>query len=411
MGMGRRILGPALAGGRRAVTRRPVVPVVVLGIGAVAAASVFALTRSGGAEAGRIVVSSSQCGLDWVAPRSGRTVFTVENTTPRSVFSVVLANTDQSRIYGQIERLEPSTELPLDVVLPPGEYMFVCATNSGYSLVSPSREVRGRPVPDAHPYTPVSGQLMQLAALDYNDSLRPLMRRLAHDTDRLDAAVEAGHLETARRLWVPAHLDYAKLGVAYDTFGRFDDEIDQRPTGLPGGVHDSKFRGFLRLEYGLWHGESRASLEQVAAALDRSVHGLVRSFPKLTIPPGDLSLRAHEILENTLQFELTGATDEGSHTNLGTAWANVRGTQLAVDALRPALRRVDPRLARDAVAGLDRLGTMLASHRHADGGWAPLASLTAEQREGINGATSGLLEQLELIPDRLQPAPWGGDAD
>ena len=389
----------------------PVAVVAIAAVAAVGAAAAFALTRGGGAEAGRIVVSSSQCGRDWTPPRSGRTVFTVANTTPRTVYSVVLANAYQTRIFGQIETLEPSTELPLDVVLPPGEYAFVCATRSGLSLVSPLREVRGDPVTDSHPYTPVSDQLMQIAAHDYNQSLRPVMQRLLRDTDRLDAAVQAGRLDEARRLWIPAHLDYSKLGVAYDTFGRFNDEINQRPMGLPGGVHDPKFRGFLRLEYGLWHGEPQATLAPISGALDRSVHGLVKSFPKLTIPPGDLSLRAHEILENTLQFELTGATDEGSHSNLGTAWANVQGTRLAVDALHPALERADRQLARDARAGLDRLGAMLVAYRQADGGWTPLDSLTTTQRERINGTTSSLLEQLELIPDKLQPAPSGGDVD
>jgi high-affinity iron transporter len=139
------------------------------------------------------------------------------------------------------------------------------------------------------------------------------------------------------------------------------------------------------------------------------VQGLVKSFPKMTIPSGDLALRAHEILENTLQFELTGETDEGSHSNLGTAWANVQGTRLAVDALHPALERADRQLAGDASAGLDRLGALLAADRQADGGWTPLDSLTTTQRERIDGATGSLLEQLELIPDKLQPAPSGGD--
>ncbi len=392
---------------RRAV---PFAIVAVVVIAAVGSAGAFALTR-GGAEAGRIVVSASQCGRDWAAPRSGRTVFTVENTTPHTEYRVVLANADQSRIFGQIEMLEPSTQLPLDVVLPPGEYAFVCSTSAGLSLVSPLREVRGDPVTSSHPYTPVSGQLMQSAAEDYDQSLRPVMRQLLRDTDRLDAAVQAGRLDEARRLWLPAHLDYSKLGVAYDTFGRFNDEIDQRPLGLPGGVHDPRFRGFLRLEYGLWHGQRRATLAPIAAALGRSVRGLVTSFPKLTVPPGDLSLRAHEILENTLQFELTGETDEGSHSNLGTAWANVEGTRLAVDALQPALELADPQLARATPAALDRLGAMLAAYRQAAGGWTPLGSLTTAQRERIDGATSSLLEQLELIPDTLQAAPSGGDVD
>jgi len=382
----------------------------VVAVGLVAAVAAFVLTRGSDAST-RIVVSSTHCGFDWRAPASGRTVFTVENRTPRTVYSVVLATADQTRIFGQIKTLNPSTELPLDVVLPPGEYAFVCATRSGYSLVSPRREVRGDPVTGARSYAPVSPRTMQLAALDYNRSLRPVLQRLVRDTDRLTAAVRAGRLAEARRLWVPAHMDYAMLGVAYDTFGRFNDEINQQPFGLPGGVRDPNFRGFLRLEYGLWHGQSPAVLAPIATALERSVRGLLESFPRLSVPPGDLSLRAHEILENTLQFELTGATDEGSHTNLATAWANVQGTGLAVDALRPALSQADPQLTRDATSGLERLGGLLAAHRTANGSWTPLDALTTAQRQRINGATSSLLETLELIPDQLQPAPSGGDVD
>ena len=116
----------------------------VVAVGLVAAVAAFVLTRGSDAST-RIVVSSTHCGFDWRAPASGRTVFTVENRTPRTVYSVVLATADQTRIFGQIKTLNPSTELPLDVVLPPGEYAFVCATRSGYSLVSPTPRGARRP--------------------------------------------------------------------------------------------------------------------------------------------------------------------------------------------------------------------------------------------------------------------------
>ncbi len=71
---------------------------------------------------------------------------------------------------------------------------------------------------------------------------------------------------------------------------------------------------------------------------------------------GDVALRTHEILENTLQFELTGETDEGSHTNLATAWANVQGTKLALAAITPLLDTSSHGARRPGDAGLDRLG-------------------------------------------------------
>ena len=176
-------------------------------------------------------------------------------------------------------------------------------------------------------------------------------------------------------------------------------------------MHDPQFRGFLRLEYGLWHGQPQAKLAPVADGARPLRARAGDGFPKLTIPPGDLSLRAHEILENTLQFELTGETDEGSHTNLGTAWANVQGTRLALDALHPPSGAPTHRLRASASAGLDGLGAMLAAYRRAGGGWTPLCIADDGAARAVNGATSGLLEQLELIPDMLQPAPSGGEGD
>jgi high-affinity iron transporter len=384
----------------------------LLGVAVLVAAAVggaYALTR-GSSVANRIVVSEDGCGFGWTPPRSGRTVFTVANTTPKTVYSVEIMNASLSSIYGQIDALAPSTDLPLDVVLPPGTYLFRCQTAAGDTLVSPTGEVRGAPVADAHPYTPADDVQMHFAMVDYRASLMPIMRRLVADTDRLAAAVRSGRLETARRLWLPAHLDYARLGVAYDTFGQFNDEINGRPLGLVGGVHSPRFQGFLRLEYGLWHGQSVTRLTPVVTALDTAVHGLLARFPKMAIPDGDLSLRAHEILENTLQFELTGETDEGSNTNLATAWANVQGTGLALHALHSVLGNANPALLASATAGLSRLDGILESYRRPDGSWLPLQSLSIAQHERLDGSLSGLLEHLELIPDELQPAP-AGEAD
>jgi len=384
--------------------------VAILSAGVLVAVFGFGVWNRADAASNRIVVSDSECGFDWAAPRAGRTVFTVENTSKTRTYSVTLTGSDQSSIYGQIDALAPSTQLPLDVVLPAGEYAFRCTTATGFSVVSPSRDVKGTTSLVAHPYEPVTNHAMQFAMLGYRASLAPVLKRLAADTDNLVAAVRRGDLAGARRLWLPAHLDYSELGVAYDTFGKFNDEINQRPLGLEGGTGSPDFHGFLRLEYGLWHGQSAATLRPVAAALGKAVHGLVDGFPHLTIPTGALSLRAHEILENTLQFELTGETDEGSNTNLATAWANVRGTELAVDALSPLLQHAHPTLVTGVRRKLTRLKGMLAAYRR-PAGWVALDSLTATERERLDGALSGLLEELALIPDVLRPAPSGGGDD
>jgi hypothetical protein len=51
----------------------------------------------------------------------------------------------------------------------------------------------------------------------------------------------------------------------------------------------------------------------------------------------DVGLRTHEILENALQFQLTGHDDYGSGTTLATTGANVAGTRELLTVLRPLL--------------------------------------------------------------------------
>jgi high-affinity iron transporter len=382
----------------------------VLAAAAVGGALAAGRSGSSGARSGRIVVSGTTCAPGWVAPRSGRTTFTVENTSRTATYDVDLTGSDHVSVYGEIERLAPGTSDTMDVVLPPGSYSFACESLGGGELDSASALVTGPPVAGAQPFTPVSSDQMHLAMLAYRHSLRPWLFRLARDTGLLNRAVAANRLGAARRLWLTAHLDYARLGAAYDTFGPYNALIDERPLGLPLGVRDPGFHGFLRLEYGLWHGQRQARLAPVAAALDRSVHGLLRAFPHLRMANGDVALRTHEILENTLQFELTGETDEGSHTNLATAWANVQGTELSLKAVTPLLKLNNPSLVSASRRGLVALGRRLAAYRRPDGTWVPLQTLTRSQREQLDAATSGLLERLELIPDRLEIQERLGDS-
>jgi high-affinity iron transporter len=221
--------------------------------------------------------------------------------------------------------------------------------------------------------------------------------------------VASGNLDAARARWLPAHLDYERLGAAYGTFGDYDQDINGLPSGLVGGVNSPKFVGFHRLEYGLWNGQPVATLAPVAEALDASVHGLQHAFPLMETAPTDVALRTHEILENALQFEMTGETDFGSHTNLATVAANVEGTQMTLAAVTPLSARENPKLLHQAQRGLTGFATDLGRYRSNTGTWTPLQDLTQAQREQLDGTLSELLEQLAPIPDLLTLPPSPND--
>ena len=102
-------------------------------------------------------------------------------------------------------------------------------------------------------------------------------------------------------------------------------------------MHDPDFTGFYRLEYGLWHGQSARQLTGAANKLVADVRALRASGPTMEIDLLDMGLRTHEILENALQFQLTGHDDYGSGTTLATTAANITGTRELLTILRPLL--------------------------------------------------------------------------
>jgi iron uptake system component EfeO len=208
--------------------------------------------------------------------------------------------------------------------------------------------------------------------------------------------LRGGDQNASRAAWLTAHLAYERLGAAYDTFGDFADEIDGMPDGLPAGVRDPDFVGLRRIEYGLWHGQSPASLAPYGDKLGAAVAGLRENFPKERTDPNDLPLRSHEIMENALQFELTGQADQGSGTGLATIGANLDGTQAVLNALAPVMTK--------RYAGWPSVATWIANTRalvakgkRPDGTWIAPTALDPQTRTRLNAAVSQLLEVLAPI--------------
>ncbi len=351
-----------------------------------------------------IRVTDRDCAPGWTPPASGTRTFEITNDGSDTV-EVYLQSADGRTAYGEIEGLSPGTTRPLRATVPPGAYRWRCVGVDGSETRSAIGTVTGRPVAGARTYVPVTAKELEGAVYRYRSTVQQQLAVLATDTDRLAATVSGGDLAGARSSWITAHQDYERLGAAYGTFGEFDTEIDGRPEGLPHGVDDPGFTGFLRLEHELWQPQPGDVPVAMASKLADDVHRLVAAFPTLETEPGDLALRAHEILENSLQFELTGQTDQGSHSNLATVRANVDGTRTVLDALAPVLQTRDARALRTSTAQLDELAALLDGYRRPDGTWTPLDQLTRGQRQQLDGVTGELLEELAPIPTALELAP------
>ena len=307
-----------------------------------------------------------------------------------------------ARCTPKSDHVGPGTTVPMRVDLGSGRYAFRCLTEDTDPLTGPVIRIGGHQR-GATAVLPVTANDLLGPAKEYHAYVTAGLTTLASQVGTLTGLIRAGRLGAARRAWLPAHLTYERLGAAYGTFGNYDTRIDGRPDGLPKGINDPAFTGFYRLEYGLWHGQSAADLTGPAVSLDNDVRELRTLWPGMEEDLTDLGLRTHEILENALEFQLTGHDDYGSGTTLATTDANITGTYELLSILRPLLV---PRYR-----GLPSGVHLAEPAAHAccwpgsgqHGSWTPVSQLSPTQREQIDAAASQALEDLAPIAVITEP--------
>ncbi|WP_037605936.1 EfeM/EfeO family lipoprotein [Streptacidiphilus rugosus] len=347
-----------------------------------------------------VSVDRHSCGAPPARLPAGPVAFDVTDAAPTFV-TVYLTDPTGARAFAEIRWLGPRHTLPLTGSPAAGRYALRCVFSDGPVVTSAPFAVTGQASGAESGYRPMTSTDLEQPVTGYRAWVSAALPGLLAAARTLDADVARGDLPAARSDWLPAHLAYERLGAAYNSFGDFDGSIDGRPDGLPDGVDDSGWTGFLAIEHALWHGAPAGRVRPLTQKLVADVTGLIADFPSEDIDSEDLPLRTHEILENALQFQLTGHDDQGAGTTLATLDANVQGTQEVLSLLTPLLRERDPGLVDGLEGQLTALRAELAAARAGQASWPAAAGLDRSTRERLDGALGALLEQLARIPNLL----------
>jgi iron uptake system component EfeO len=346
-------------------------------------------------------VSTSDCGSAWRPTAAGDQDLTLHNSdaNPGDV-QLVGRGRHAGLVYADIEPFGPGTTIKVNVSLAAGEYALACLMEDKAPTVGPTRTVSGSGGGTPGVRILTQSQLVP-SAKAYQRWVRLHLPPLQRDTARLRDLADAGDREGARRAWLTAHLDYQRLGAAYDAFGDLGDAIDGLPAGIRGGTSSPHWTGFHRVERDLWRSAAPARLRQDADALAHAVDRLPAELGTTRLDPLTLTLRAHEIAENALQFQLTGEDDFGSHTDLDSVRAELVGTGVVLHALaRPIDRRVaHARLIRSTLR--HTLAAFTRATRHE--AHVPVARLPREERERLDASLSLLTARLAPVPAALEP--------
>jgi high-affinity iron transporter len=348
-----------------------------------------------GAAAGNLAIDQAGCGTPPPSLPAGPVTLTVANHA--DAFASVYVIDPAGDVFAEIPSITPGAMLPLATTLGAGTYALRCVFTDGVVRTSPAFTLTGTTTGAVHGYPPLPDLAMAGPVTAYRAWIRAALPTLLAASRRLDADVTGSDLTAARADWLTAHLDYERLGAAYNSFGDFDDALDGLAAGTPEGVTTPGWTGFHAIEYALWHHTTAAQVRPLTRNLVTTVESLVADFPSEEVDPGDVPLRAHEILENSLQFQLTGMADYGSGTTLATMYANTQGTQEVVAVLAPLVAPRDPAL----LPTIDRsLGAVRTDLRSAPG---PFRALPVAARQRLDGDLGALLEQLSVLPNLLAP--------
>jgi high-affinity iron transporter len=377
------------------------VPVLVAGV--VIAANALSSSGSGAASVLPIQVSASACAPGWTAPSAGPVTFSVSNESGHAV-DVELVTAASSDLVAEIEVLGPGTTRELPASLGAQSYRWICIYDGLPTQTSAVLEVSGVSQVQTIAIPKVTTTDLEPVVAAYRAYVAKTLATLHVQTVALQADLAAGNVVKAKADWLAAHLTYRRIGAAYGAFGAAGDAVDGLAEGLPLGVNDPGFVGFHKIEYDLWRGVGPRSIAPQAAALTRAVDVLVSKLATFTFDPNDISLRAHEILEDTSRFSLTGQDDYGSGTSLAAALADTESTQTLVRMLSPLLDLQSPGLAARTGTELGRLHEVIAGTRN-DGGWVSVTALSLTQRQPLNAAAGQVLETLSVVPDLLEIRP------
>ena len=354
---------------------------------------------AGQADSGPINVRATDttCEVEPTTAPSGRLQFVVSNGGTK-VNEFYLYAEDGVRIIGEVENIGPglSRELVLDAA--PGNYVTAC--KPGMS----GDGIRGEfTVMDSGDETGTAGQdqgLVDKATTGYAGYVRDQTDELVIKTQQFVAAYKAGRDDEARSLYPRARVHWERVETVAESFGDLDPKMDIRQADLEPG---QKWTGWHRLEKDLWPARaedysplSMAQRATYAEELMENTNTLHDRASELTYTADQIANGSRGLLDEVATGKVTGEEEYWSRTDLWDFQANVDGSRVAFDGLRPLLQQKNPALDSQIETQFKQLQLMLDKYRVGDG-FQTYDQLSKAEVKELSDAVNALAEPISKL--------------
>ena len=363
----------------------------------VASVSLLSLTLAGlsacaddPAASGKLTVAAtdSSCKVSSTKLDAGPLTFSVTNNGSKVTEFYVYAEGD--RIMGEVENIGPGLSRDLVVDLPEGTYEGACKPGMVGDGIRETLTVTGEPAKKLS-----DSEELKAAATSYERYVASQAEALIEKTKEFVAAVKAGATEKAKTLFPVARTYWERIEPVAEVFGDLDPLTDGREPDAKAEGRD--FTGWHRIEKQLWVEANTKGMAPYADDLLSNIRKVVAQSEKQPLTALQLAQGSKALLDEVATGKITGEEDEFSHTDLWDFKANIEGSQAAIAALRPVLKKQDPDLVTLLDQRFKELDTELDQYQKDDGSWTFFDDLIKSQIKKLSDVVAALSEPISKV--------------
>jgi iron uptake system component EfeO len=195
-------------------------------------------------------------------------------------------------------------------------------------------------------------------------------------------------------------MHWERIETVAESFGDLDPKIDLREADLEPG---QKWTGWHRLEKDLWPARARdyqplSQAQRVAYSDDLMKNTVILRdrAEDLSFTVDDIANGSRGLLDEVATGKVTGEEEYWSRTDLWDFQANIEGSLVGFEGLRPVLNEKDPALDSQIAAEFAAVRTLLDSHREGDG-FKSYDKLSQAEIKELSDAVNALSEPVSKL--------------
>lgn len=340
----------------------------------------------------KITILDHACDPMELAVDAGKVRFLIHNQSNRAVEWEILKGI---RIIDERENIPPGFTQKLTTTLDPDTYEMTCGL-----LSNPRGALTVRATSDTDINRKPTPMEMVTAAGEYRVYLNTEINALQRQSQALADAIKAGDLAGAQKLYAPTMQHYEHIEPVLKQFSTLDVSVAADESIFRDRAQDPEFRGFHRIERGLFADQSTEGLAAYADRLLQDIQALKQEVAAFKITPAQIITFETTLIREINQSKLEGQKNLYAKTDLWGMQANLDGSLRIFRLVRPLISKAHPELAKQIEDQYTSIQAILDTYRTADG-FKPYGDLTEADKTQLKSLLTQLEDNLTSLPATL----------